>query len=537
MIRRPPSRRIRRPGLTGAVVGALVFALAIAGPPPATWAGGYDLVIAGGRVMDPETGFDEVADVGIRGDRIVRISSGPLRGDIEIDARGLVVAPGFIDTHVHGQTRFGSKLMLRDGVTTTLDLEVGGIGAAAWYAAREGRWQTNYGVSASHEFARMAVLDELRFEGPVDAQHIGPMRARAERNNGVPDFAVTIPDPAQLDAILELIDRELAQGALGLGSTVGYMANGVTTGEMFALQQLAASYGRGTFSHVRFLGNNLPPAEGTLGFAEAFANAMALGAPFMAVHDNNRGWQENEAKLAGARAQGHNAWSEYYPYVSGSGPIGSEFLKPETLLHDWQLTYEDSMMDPATGEFFTQAAYEAKRKEDPGYIVVLFLRQREAWLPEWLTRPHATVGSDGMPTTDADGNDLAWEHPYSAFVGHPRTAGSHARVLRLGREQGVSLMQALRQLSYWSALHLGDAGIGAMRVRGRLQVGMIADITVLDPESVTDNATHRPGEQGSPSTGIPYVLVSGQVVVRDSRVQRVFPGQPIRYQPAERSDS
>ena len=195
------------------------------------------------------------------------------------------------------------------------------------------------------------------------------------------------------------------------------------------------------------------------------------------------------------------------------------------------------MMDPATGEFFTQAAYEAKRKEDPGYIVVLFLRQREAWLPEWLTRPHATVGSDGMPTTDADGNDLAWEHPYSAFVGHPRTAGSHARVLRLGREQGVSLMQALRQLSYWSALHLGDAGIGAMRVRGRLQVGMIADITVLDPESVTDNATHRPGEQGSPSTGIPYVLVSGQVVVRDSRVQRVFPGQPIRYQPAERSDS
>ena len=86
--------------------------------------------------------------------------------------------------------------MLRDGVTTTLDLEVGGINVGAWYAERQGRWQTNYGVSASHEFARMAVLDGLQFNGPLDAQHIGPTRARAERNNGVPDFAVTIPDAA-----------------------------------------------------------------------------------------------------------------------------------------------------------------------------------------------------------------------------------------------------------------------------------------------------------------------------------------------------
>ena len=516
---------------------ALAFGLAVACSLPPAWATEYDVVITGGRVMDPESGFDQVANVGIRGDRIVRISAEGLQGVTELDARGLVVAPGFIDTHVHGQTQFGSKLMLRDGVTTTLDLEVGGINVGAWYAERKGRWQTNYGVSASHEFARMAVLDGLRFDGPLDAQHIGPTRTRAERNNGVPDFAVTIPDTAQLAALLKIVNRELAQGALGLGSTVGYMQKGVATWEMFALQRLAANYGRGTFSHVRFLGNNLPPAEGTLGFAEAFANAMALGAPFMAVHDNNRGWQENEAKLAGARAQGHNAWSEYYPYVSGSGPIGSEFLKPETLLHGWQLTYEDAMMDPATGEFFTQATYEAKRKEDPGYIVVLFMRQREAWLPQWLTRQHATVGSDGMPTTDADGNGLTWEHPYSAFVGHPRTAGSHARVLRLGREQGVSLMQTLRQLSYWSALHLGDAGIESMQVRGRIQEGMVADITVFDPESVTDNATHKRGEQGAPSTGIPYVLVSGQVVVRDSTVQRVFPGQPIRYETTAESDS
>ena len=101
--------------------------------------------------------------------------------------------------------------------------------------------------------------------------------------------------------------------------------------------------------------------------------------------------------------------------------------------------------------------------------------------------------------------------------------------MRLGREQGVPLIQTLKQLSYWSALHLGDAGIKAMRERGRLQKGMIADITVFNPLAVTDQAVHKLGAQGKPSTGIPYVLVNGQLVVKASRVLAVFPGQPVRY--------
>ena len=98
------------------------------------WVETHDIVISNGRVIDPESGLDAIRYVGITGNRITSISKRKLRGRQEIDATGLVVAPGFIDTHVHGQTQFGSKLMLRDGVTTTLDMEVGGLNTNAWYA-------------------------------------------------------------------------------------------------------------------------------------------------------------------------------------------------------------------------------------------------------------------------------------------------------------------------------------------------------------------------------------------------------------------
>ena len=159
------------------------------------------------------------------------------------------------------------------------------------------------------------------------------------------------------------------------------------------------------------------------------------------------------------------------------------------------------------------------------------MKQREPWLRQWLYRDHSSVGSDGMPTTDANGEAIPWDAPYSRFVGHPRTAGSHAKVLRLAREEGVGLMHTLKQLSYFAALHLGEGGIESMRERGRIQEGMVADITVFDADSVTDHATHALGEQGSPSTGIPYVIVNGRVVVEDSEVLEVFPGQPIVYEP------
>jgi len=139
------------------------------------------------------------------------------------------------------------------------------------------------------------------------------------------------------------------------------------------------------------------------------------------------------------------------------------------------------------------------------------------------------VATDAALGFGRDGRLLPWDADYSQYAGHPRTAGANAKVLRLGREQGVPLMFAISQLSYWTAKHLGDTGLEAMKQRGRVQVGKIADLTLFDPKTVRDNATYKAGENGLPSTGMPYVIVSGTVVVRDSRVLPVKPGQPIRF--------
>ena len=120
----------------------------------------YDLVIANGRVMDPESGLDAVRHVGIRGGTIAAISETPLAGTRVIDAASHVVAPGFVDLHEHGQQDESYRMMVRDGVTSAFELEVGTGDVAAWYAAREGGQIVNYGVSIGHIPARMKVLGD-----------------------------------------------------------------------------------------------------------------------------------------------------------------------------------------------------------------------------------------------------------------------------------------------------------------------------------------------------------------------------------------
>ncbi|WP_108860130.1 amidohydrolase family protein [Ruegeria sp. Alg231-54] len=489
----------------------------------------YDVVILNGRVMDPETNFDAVTNVGISGGWIAEITDQPIEGDETIDATGHIVSPGFIDTQHHGHGNlFGVRLSLRDGVTTPMDLEYGNINSAEWYAEREGKWPVNFAAAASHELQRMRVLDGLVFEEGFDAE--GGLLARGDsyNENGIPDWAETVPTIDQLNDIMAGIDEELRAGALTAASTMGYMAVGATTLEVFNLQKAAANYDRPSSFHVRLLGNNAPPYEGNLGNLEQMANAAALGAPMLISHNNNVGWWEIEERAQGMREQGMNVWSEYYPYTCGSTTIGSEFLKPEGLaLLGWGY---DQMLNPRTGEFMSEEEYQKIVAEDPAFVIIACIPEREEWLPLWLRVPHMTVAGDQMPPTDENGRILTGEDPFEAYVGHPRTAGSHAATLRLARENGVPWMQMIASNSYWAAKHLGDTGLRAMQVRGRMQEGMVADITIFDPETVTDNATYQTGFNGLPSTGIPYVLVNGAIVVSNSElVDGVLAGQPIRY--------
>lgn len=489
----------------------------------------FDTVIANGRVMDPECNFDGVRNVGIKDGVIKIITSKVLKGEKVIDVSGHVVAPGFIDTHVHGMDEFAVKFTLRDGVTTGIDTEYGAWPIGEWYKKKDKGWPINYGAVVSQELVRMVVHDDLKIDGSMDAV-TGFRKGRGfAAKDGVNGWSVTRSNIDQMNQITKMLDEGLREGALGIGSTVGYMTKGVSSYEMFEAQKAAARYGRLTAVHSRFHGLSSTPTEAPIGFNEVFTNAFLLDAPLLYSHNNDYGWWEIAEKLEIAQAKGLNMWAEYYPYDAASTAIGSEQLVPQLVEDALGLKYEDVMYDPIQDKFLNKEEYLKVAKDDPGRLVVLFIEARKRWLPFWFKLKHTTVGSDGVMGLSNKGALLPWLADFSEYAGHPRSAGSHAKVLRLGREMNIDLMHLLSQLSYWSALHLGDAGVLAMKVRGRMQEGMVADITIFDPETVTDKADYKAGTNGLPSNGIPYVLVNGQFVVYENKALKVMAGQSIRY--------
>ncbi|TDG12146.1 aminoacylase [Seongchinamella unica] len=507
------------------VITALLTAIACCAVP--SFAQTYDLVILNGRVMDPESMLDATLNVGVEDGRIAIITPDAIKGKETINAKGHVVAPGFIDFHFHALDGLSLKMAALDGVTTGMDLEIGAINVADWYDAKNGAWPLNYGTGVSQEGVRLRVHDpEVEINDWYDAPKIlGSLRAQGCAD-GTCGWQDSVSNLEELNQILKIMDEELRQGAVNISSTVGYMAPGLSTFEMFKSQELGARYGRSMGAHVRFHGNPATP-EGTLGFSEILANALALDAPLSLLHNNAYGWWENEQKLQEARSQGYNVWSEYYPYTAASTSISSEFFQPDKIaLLGGGRPYEEIMYDPIADKYLTQEEYEKTKTEDPGRIVFAFDPSREAWMPYFLRMPHMIVASDSIYS--GKGID-SWDLPDTEYRGHPRTAGTRGKVLRMGREQGVPLMFALAQMSYWPAKHLGDTGLRAMQERGRMQEGMIADITIFDPKKVTDTATYKAGEQGSPTRGIPYVIVNGQIVVKNSKFQKVWAGQPIRF--------
>ncbi len=146
-----------------------------------------------------------------------------------------------------------------------------------------------------------------------------------------------------------------------------------------------------------------------------------------------------------------------------------------------------------------------------------------------ITHPGLFIGADAMPYVDAKGNLLDWGAPVENANGHPRAAGSHAKMLRMSREQKtMPLMEAISKMSYLPAKFL-EGTVPAIAERGRIQVGAVADITIFDPATVSDKSTYQPGESALPSVGIPYVIVNGTTVVKDSKVlQGVYPGEAMR---------
>jgi dihydroorotase-like cyclic amidohydrolase len=488
---------------------------------------GYDVVLRGGRVIDPESALDEVRDVGIVGRRVESISRVPLEGDTVVDVSGRVVAPGLIDLHSHAQTLAGRRLHACDGVTTVLDLEAGRAPVRRAYErdAQLGS-PVHYGFSVSWAAARMEVLAGVPPDGGLERILDHMADAAWQR----------AASATELDAIVERLRDGIGDGAIGIGLLMGY-APGVDPVEYTAVARLASTAGVPTFTHSRDLAETSPSVR-IDGAEEVVRAASETGAHMHYCHINStsaRHLDRVHRLVERCRSDGATVTTEAYPYGSGSTAIGAVFLSPERLaargLDATRLTYLP------TGERVADAGRLLElRAADPGGLVIFDFMDDDdpgdhAILRRALQFDGAIVASDGMPPVWKDPalDRLTWPLPPAA-VTHPRTAGCFSRALRLWREERTALVEALRRCTLLPARVL-EGCVPAMRTKGRLHAGADADVVVFDSDRISDQASYQ--DSTRPSTGIIHVLVDGTFVVRDEHlVVDALPGRGLRGVPA-----
>lgn len=349
------------------------------------------------------------------------------------------------------------------------------------------------------------------------------------------DWSTRVATEDQRKLILEMLEAEIKRGALGLGPPAGYMTEGFTSREMIGIQKIAGRYGRFTHVHTRF-SSQAPPTTALLAFQEVIDPAMVHGGGVIIAHFTAQSLALTEAAMEyvdRARARGVHVVLEVYPYnfgAAGNG-VAADYLKPDNYQRNMGRTYKD-IIDTQTGKPLDKASYEKMVKDDPNHPV-LFYNAKEEDMLKGVSNPDVLIGCDCFPFTDPKTGKMvtAWDTPWSAVNTHPRTVGAHAKVLRLTREKKVdlTLMQAVSKMSYQYAKFLQDNGAAQMAFKGRMQEGADADITIFDERKVTDNSSLDKGKNALPSTGIPYVIVNGKIVVKNSKVlKNVFAGQPIR---------
>ena len=443
----------------------------------------YDRVILGGQVMDPAAKLDAVRNIGLVGGRIAVITTQAIRGRDTVDARGLVVAPGFIDLHAHGQTPETYRFYSLDGVTTSLELELGTSDVAAWYRERSAGERINYGVSIGHIKVRMSVMQDSGTVMPVS------------------DGAYRAASPAQIGEIAKRIEIGLTEGAVSIGAGFPYTP-AATRDELLAAFRVSAKTKTPIHVHIR---------PGVAGLKEALSLAGETHAPLHVVHINSAGLAETPVMLEminEARAQGHDVTTEAYPYDAGMTEIQSA-----TIQDTYRAAPDERLAElewPGTGERLNRESFERYRRTGGPVVIHTNTEQMVAVA---INSPLTIIASDAY-----------WQNG----TGHPRTTGTFAKVLgRYVREaHSLSLMEAIRKMTLMPAQRL-EARVPAMRQKGRLRVGADADITIFDSETVVDRSTYR--EPSLSPVGIQHVIVNGVSVVANGRaVEDVAPGKAVR---------
>jgi len=451
----------------------------------------YDLVILNGRVIDPESRSDSIRNVAISNGTIKAISTSRLTGRTVIDARGLVVSPGFIDLHQHGQDEENYRFKAMDGVTTALELEVGTGDVDAWYAQREQKSLINYGVSAGHLAARMAAMHEL-----VTFLPTGEAARRAATD-------------AEISDMKERLEAGLKRGAVAVGFGIQYTPN-ASRWEILEMFRVAARYGASCHVHMRHAGVK-EPGSSIQALEEVISAAAITGAPLHVVHIQSTGGPATPRLLqmiGEARSRKLDVTTECYPYIAGMTDIKSAIFD-EGWKEVFDIDYKD-LQWAATGERLTKETFDKYRKT--GGMVAVFSMTEEV-VAAAIKSPLTMIASDGILENGK---------------GHPRTAGTYSRVLgNYVRDKNVlTLMDALTKMTLMPAQRL-ERRVPSMRNKGRIRVGADADLTIFDPASITDKATFQ--EPAKYAEGIKFVLVNGVLVVKDGQLQSgVYPGRPVR---------
>lgn len=465
----------------------LLFAVA------AAWGQQYDVVLKGGRVIDPESGLDAVRDVGIAGGKVRAVSATALVGKRVIDAKGLVVAPGFIDLHWHGREPGTDAYEAMDGVTASFELEIGVPDIDDYYKGLEGRSMIHHGASIGHAPVRMQVMGDSGAFLPADKA------------------ITTVATEEQISRMRMLIERGLKRGAVGVGFGLAYTP-GASFWEVLELFRIAAANHASCHVHLRGASSAMIVENRRIqGLSEVIAAATITGAGLQVVHINSSA-QDSVSKMlemiAGARKHGIDVTTEAYPYTAGATRIESAiFDEWESKPDDWFQTIQWA----ATGERLTRARFAELRKQRG---IVIVHSNTEDKVRMGVLSPLAMIASDGFDVRPGEG--------------HPRSAGTFSRILGkyVRDDHALSLNDAIRKMTLMPAERL-QTRVPAMKDKGRVRVGADADLVAFDPSRIRDRSTYeKPSEF---SEGMQWVFVNGVAVVDGGRpVRGVFPGTGIR---------
>jgi N-acyl-D-aspartate/D-glutamate deacylase len=451
----------------------------------------YDIAIINGRVIDPESNLDEVINIGIRDGSVELITAKEIIGKTIIDAQDLVVAPGFIDIHQHGQDHENYCYKVMDGVTTALELEMGTADVDKWYKEREGKALINHGVSVGHVPLRMKIMNDPGGFAPVA------------------DAVYKSASDEEIILLKEGIEKGLSRGGLGVGFGLMYTP-AATRWEILEMFRVAGKTKVPCYVHIRYGGLKEP--NSCIAALEEVISASAIsGAPLHVVHITSIGFSYTPRMLQmikEARSRNIDVSVECYPYPATQTTIESA-VYDEGWQESFGITYED-LQWVETGERLNAESFARYRKT--GGMVIAHS------IPEDVVR--STV-ADSIVIIASDGM-------LSGGKGHPRGSGTFARVLGkyVREEKLLSLPEGLRKITLMPAQRL--EGIApSFKNKGRIRVGADADITIFDPEQIIDEATYE--EPAKYSNGIAYVLVNGVVVVKNGfLLEELFPGKAVR---------